>query len=121
MNNPQSSPQGSHQSIVEALLDDVQLTLDELARAARVSPAWVIERAQAGLLVEIDPIGAEPATWRFGTVTLQRVRRMARLERDFDAAPELAALVADLQEEIAALRAELARNPARIPPRTPPG
>jgi chaperone modulatory protein CbpM len=32
---------------------------------------------------------------------------MRRIERDFDAAPELAALVADLIEEIEALRARL--------------
>jgi chaperone modulatory protein CbpM len=33
---------------------------------------------------------------------------MRRIERDFDAVPELAALVADLEEEIDALRARLA-------------
>jgi len=32
---------------------------------------------------------------------------MHRIERDFDAAPELAALVADLLEELEALRARL--------------
>jgi chaperone modulatory protein CbpM len=32
---------------------------------------------------------------------------MRRVERDFDAVPELAALVADLQEEIRHLRARL--------------
>ena len=40
---------------------------------------------------------------------LQRVRCMVRLERDFDAVPELAALVADLQDEIERLRARLRR------------
>jgi chaperone modulatory protein CbpM len=34
---------------------------------------------------------------------------MARLERDFDAVPELAALVADLVDEIETLRARLRR------------
>jgi chaperone modulatory protein CbpM len=35
---------------------------------------------------------------------------MARLERDFDAVPELAALVADLEDELAAVRARLLRQ-----------
>jgi chaperone modulatory protein CbpM len=34
---------------------------------------------------------------------------MAMLERDFDAVPELAALVLDLEDEVAALRARLRR------------
>jgi len=38
-----------------------------------------------------------------------RARRMRRLERDFDAVPEMAALVADLLEEMDALRARLRR------------
>jgi chaperone modulatory protein CbpM len=54
-------------------------------------------------------VGLEPAGWRFDLVALRRVRRMARLERDFDAVPELAALVADLESEIAALRRQLER------------
>jgi len=41
--------------------------------------------------------------------SVQRARRMRTLERDFDAVPELAALVADLLEERDALRAHLLR------------
>jgi chaperone modulatory protein CbpM len=37
---------------------------------------------------------------------------MAGVERDFDAVPELAALVADLAEEIAELRRRLSRWPS---------
>jgi chaperone modulatory protein CbpM len=36
-----------------------------------------------------------------------RARRMRQLERDFDAIPELAALVADLLEEMETLRQKL--------------
>jgi chaperone modulatory protein CbpM len=38
-----------------------------------------------------------------------RARRMLEVERAFDAAPELAALVADLLEELDTLRARLSR------------
>jgi chaperone modulatory protein CbpM len=89
-----------------AWVDEAFLTLDELCRATEVGPDWVAERVQAGLLASRQ---SEGAAWRFDTVALQRVRCMVRLERDFDAVPELAALVADLQAEIQRLRARLAR------------
>ena len=89
------------------LVDEALLTLEDLCRAGAVAPQWVADRVQAGLLVARQ---GEAAAWRFDALTLRRVRRMARLERDFDAVPELAALVADLQDEIERLRQRLARS-----------
>lgn len=82
---------------------DDELTLEELCRACAVSPDWVDERVRAGLLAPQGPAGG----WRFDAALLLRVRVMCRVERDFDAVPELAALVADLQDEIRRLRARL--------------
>jgi len=90
---------------VEAMLDELWLDLDDLCRAAGVDAAWVHERVAAGLL-EVPPLGPRDA-WRFDAAALRRVRCMARVERDFDAVPELAALVVDLQDEIDRLRARL--------------
>ena len=92
--------------MVDATLDELGLSLDELCRAAAVSPQWVAERARAGLLVVQ---GDEATAWRFDVVALTHVRRMAHVERDFECGPELAALVADLQAEIADLRGRLRR------------
>jgi chaperone modulatory protein CbpM len=80
--------------------DDELLTLEELALVCAVTPDWVRLRVEEGLL----PPAPE---WRFAAAAVRRVRRMRALERDFDAAPELAALVADLLEELDALRARL--------------
>jgi len=74
--------------------DEELITLEELAVVCAVSAEWVRERVAEGLL---------PA--RFDTLVVRRVRRMVALERDFDAVPELAALMADLLEELDALRA----------------
>lgn len=79
------------------LLDEALLTLDELCRAAPVAPGWVAERIEAGF---VRPAGGGRGDWRFDAVALRRVRRMALLEREFDAVPELA----DLEDEIARLR-----------------
>jgi chaperone modulatory protein CbpM len=86
----------------EALLD-----LEALCRCALVSREWVLERVRCGLIVHAG--GDSASAWRFDAATLRRVRCMAHLERHFDAVPELAALVADLHDEIDALRRRLAR------------
>ncbi|MDR5900042.1 chaperone modulator CbpM [Halomonas vilamensis] len=78
------------------LIDEATLTLDELARACSVETDWVIERIESGLLADGSPY---VATWRFTSHDLTRARRMCQLERDFEAAPELAALATDLIEE----------------------
>lgn len=91
-------------SISGVLLDDDALTLDELAHACGVSLDWVSIHVAAGMLAKPD---GEPASWRFSSHDLWRARQLYALERDFDALPELAALVIDLQEEIARLRSRL--------------
>jgi chaperone modulatory protein CbpM len=94
--------------VVEAALDDARLTLDELCRAVAVDAGWVVRRIEAGLIAA--PADGAPQSWHFDAVALTRVRRMVRIERDFDAVPELAALVADLAEEVVALRCALRRS-----------
>jgi len=92
---------------VEALLDDLWLDLDAVCRLSGVTEPWLREHIEGGLLPERPPAAAE--TLRFGAADLRRVRRLVVLERDFDAVPELAALVADLEDQLAALRARLRR------------
>lgn len=84
---------------------DAWLSLDELCNLGALPPDWVRARLQAGLLQSVAGEAAEC----FDAAMLQRACRMASLERDFDAVPELAALVADLEDEISRLRARLQR------------
>ena len=86
------------------VLDDVALTLEDLARACAVEAQWVVERVEGGLLGRTS---VESIEWRFVSADLARARRLAALERDFDANQELAALVVDLIEEVARLKARL--------------
>ncbi|MGS2743540.1 chaperone modulator CbpM [Halomonas sp. LS-001] len=86
------------------LVDEATLTLDELARACLVETDWVIERIESGLLADGSPY---VASWRFTSHDLTRARRMCQLERDFEAAPELAALATDLIEENQRLKERL--------------
>ncbi|OHV09177.1 chaperone modulator CbpM [Kushneria phosphatilytica] len=90
-----------HDIIAGELLDEENLSLEELARACAVDRRWVIERLESGLL---DQGGHYVTHQRFTSHTLTRIRRMRQMEQDFDAVPELAALVADLLEEMDRLR-----------------
>jgi chaperone modulatory protein CbpM len=85
------------------VLGERAFTADEIARACGVAVTWVQEHVEAGVL-QVDPASGE---WRFDSSTLVRARRIARLESGFDADPQLAALTADLIEEVAALRRRL--------------
>ena len=85
---------------LEVLIDHDGLTVEELASACAVSCEW-IERHVVGGLLEVTAT----ETMRFTSVQLLRARRLADIERTFDANDELAALVVDLIEEVERLRA----------------
>ncbi len=87
------------------VLEEETLTIDELAQACRVERQWVVLRVEAGLLGTVA--SGSMQEWRFASAELARARRLAALERDFDANEELAALVADLIEEVQRLRSQL--------------
>jgi chaperone modulatory protein CbpM len=86
------------------VLDEVALTVEDLARACAVDSRWVVERVEAGLL---GSASVKTVEWRFVSADLARARRLAALERGFDANQELAALVVDLIEEVGRLRGRL--------------
>lgn len=92
--------------VTGAVLEEACLTLEELASAGSVSTEWVVRHVEEGVFSGMRGAAAE---WRFSSRDLWRVRHIYTLERDFDAAPELAALVADLLEELDALRARMRR------------
>ena len=79
------------------------LSADELARSCGVELAWVRDRVESGVLQVDSASGA----WRFDSVTLVRARRIVALETTYDADPQLAALTADLIEEVARLKRQL--------------
>ena len=93
-----------HETVVGIALEEACLSLQQLASACAVEPDWVVTRVTEGL---IPAMPGSQSEWRFTSVTLRRAQRMRQLERDFDAVPELAALFADMLEEMDALRAQL--------------
>lgn len=94
----------SQNNLINAELEESGLTLEQLAVICAVEPAWITRHIEEGLL---EPLPKRQTEWRFSSAHLMRVRRIVVMERDFEAVPELAALVADLQEEIDTLRHRL--------------
>jgi chaperone modulatory protein CbpM len=89
------------------ILEDACLTLEQLAGACALEREWLVRHVEAGLIPVEGALAGPPRAWRFAATALARVRRMRDLERTYDAAPELAALVADMLEEMDALRRRL--------------
>lgn len=90
--------------LIGSLVEDCWMTLEQLAAACSVEPEWLVRHVDEGLFP--GAVGTA-GTWRFSSGSLQRARRMRDLESSFDAVPELAALVADLLEEMDEMRGRL--------------
>jgi len=88
----------------DLLDEEVEMTLAQLCRACELSEAQIIELVEQGI---IDPLGPEPAEWRFVSVSLRRVRITRNLQRDLGVNAPGAALALELLEEIEELRARL--------------
>ena len=90
----------------DLLDEDVEMTLAQLCQACELSEGEIIELVEQGI---IDPLGAEPAEWRFVSVSLRRVRITRNLQRDLGVNAPGAALALELLEEIEELRTRLRR------------
>lgn len=86
--------------------DATDLTLAQLCRACRVPAEVVIELVELGL---VEPLGNEPAVWRFPYISVRRVRCARRLQRDLEVNMPGAALAIELLDELERLRARLRR------------
>lgn len=89
--------------VISALLldDSVELTLDELCSSCGVPEQLVLEIVAEGI---VSPRGTESRGWRFSGVAVSRIRRVVRLQHEFDVNLPGAALALELLEEIERLR-----------------
>ena len=79
-------------------------TLEELCIVCHVEADWVAELIEFGVL---DTHGQPRADWQFAGLSVVRVAKAKRLERDLSLNPPGIALVFDLLERIDALQAHL--------------
>jgi len=87
------------------LTDEQALELEAFAAACGAQVEFVRLLVDEGL---VQPVVEQPV-WRFGGRELARVRRICRLQRDFEANLQSVAVMLDLLDEIDRLRAQLRR------------
>ncbi len=93
------------------LADEHALELRAFAAACGADEAFVRLLVDEGL---VQPMAVQPA-WRFGGEELARVRRIRRLQRDFEANLQSVAVMLDLIDEVERLRAALHRAGIEAP------
>jgi len=88
------------------VIDATPLSLRELARAVGAEDRWVVRLVEVEIL-RVDTPDEPPDRWHFRSADLQRALAARRLERDFGANLDTAALILDLQAELRRARALL--------------
>ena len=91
-------------AVYATVIDSTPLTLRELARAVGAEDQWVMQLVEVEIL-HVDAPEQPPERWHFRSADLQRALAARRLERDFGANLDAAALILDLQAELRRLRA----------------
>lgn len=95
---------------ITVVLDDPSLDterwipLPDVARICCLSSDWLIERIEDQVLEATTIEGC----YHLSPTSIPRIQHMVDIERQYDADPHLAALMADLMEEVRALRRQLA-------------
>ena len=84
--------------------NETRLTLRQLCDCCAVRAEYIIELVDEGF---IEPSGVEKSHWCFSGVTIRRVQKAKRLQRDLGLNLAGAALAIDLIDEIEYLRAKL--------------
>jgi chaperone modulatory protein CbpM len=88
----------------EPLGSEPVYSLDELSNACKVEATWVVELVEQGI---IEAQGATVSEWRFSSVSVVRLAKAKRFNRDLGLNPPGIALVFDLLSEIDRLKARL--------------
>ena len=91
------------------VIDTSPLTVRELARAVGAEDQWVLRLVEVEIL-HVDEPTAPPERWHFRSADLQRALAARRLERDFGANLDTAALILELQSELRRVRSVLAAH-----------
>ena len=89
--------------IVTTVIETSPLTVHELAHAVGAEDQWVLRLVEVEIL-HVDTPADPPERWHFRSADLQRALAARRLERDFGANLDTAALILELQGELRRVR-----------------
>jgi chaperone modulatory protein CbpM len=87
--------------------DENDLSLIQLCNICNLTPELIIEMVNEGIL---DPTGVSKKVWRFSFTVVERVRKVQRLQNDFNVNLAGAALALHLLEKIEQLEIIIERR-----------
>lgn len=87
--------------------DENDLSLIQLCKICNLTPELIIEMVNEGIL---DPTGESKKVWRFSFTVVERVRKVQRLQIDFNVNLAGAALALHLLEKIEQLETIIERK-----------
>jgi chaperone modulatory protein CbpM len=105
MGNANMTQERAFDSLQPQLLEGEVLLVEEMARLCCVTTDWLHTRIEQEVIHAVHREGA----YYLSSATVVRVQQVAQIEQTYDADPQLAALVADLVEEVQHLRRQLKR------------
>lgn len=88
--------------VSEIVEDSAVWTLEELCLSCNVNPDWVARLVEHGV---IEPVGRTKPDWQFTTLSIVRVAKARRLERDLGLNLPGVALALDLLDQLEEMRA----------------
>jgi len=94
----------SPQVTAETLDTASMCTLEELCSACHVEAEWIASLVEYGV---VEPVGKTKVDWQFQSLSIVRIAKAKRLERDLSLNPPGIALALDLLDEIERLRSRL--------------
>jgi chaperone modulatory protein CbpM len=98
----------SASGVTAELVDAAALcSIDELSAACNVASDWIAQLVEHGV---IEPIGQARSDWKFTSITIVRVAKARRLERDLHLNLPGLAVVLELLDEIDDLRVQLKKR-----------
>ena len=86
--------------------NETRITLRQLCETCAVHPDYIFRLVDEGF---IEPTGVEKSHWCFNGITIKRVKKAKRLQRDLGINLAGVALAIELIEEIEYLREKLER------------
>jgi chaperone modulatory protein CbpM len=106
MGNANMTQERTFDPLQPQLLEGEVLRVEEMARLCCVTTEWLQARIEQEVVHAVHRDGA----YYLSSATVIRVQQVAKIEQTYDADPQLAALVADLVEEVQHLRRQIERH-----------
>ena len=100
------NPSNHHDIHTGTIIEEDSITLEQVCQLCETNADWIFSLIQESI-IEPEPFNSETPGLHFSGDCLVRIRSAVRLQRDLGINLEGVALILDLMDELADLRAQL--------------